>query len=267
MKRFGIVAEEGHSLTPLILDALVNGPMGRAAITATVRPKVSKRVQAWMDKVWSIVRIPVAEGRLCYGSGEGNEVTLIRTDHWLKKQQPIAEDTARMELLRRYLRAYGPATLADFAHWAGLPAPQARPLRAALGDELCEVSLDGRQCLLPRDDLRFLREVSPGKGSVSLLPHFDPYLLAHRDKDHLLSLQHYKRVYRNQGWISPVVLVDGTIAGIWSYKTKGDKLLLSIEPFGKFTRAVRVRIGQEAEELARFFSLVAEISFAQTGTT
>ena len=38
----------------------------------------------------------------------------------------------------------------------------------------------------------------------------DPYLLAHRDKDHLLSAEHYKRVYRNQGWISPVVLIDGS---------------------------------------------------------
>lgn len=262
MSRFGIDAEEGHSLTPLILDAVSQGPLGRAAITAAVRPKVSKRVQAWMAKVWSIVRIPVAEGLLCYGSGEGSEVTLIRTDHWLKKQQLIPEETARVELLRKYLRAYGPATLHDFAHWAGLPAPQVRPLREALGEELCEVSLDGRQCLLFRDDLGLFGKASSTEGSVRLLPHFDPYLLAHREKDHLLDSRHYKRVYRNQGWISPVVLVDGAVAGIWSYKTKGRKLLVNIEPFGKLTRAVRAKIAQEAEELARYFSLIAEISVA-----
>jgi Winged helix DNA-binding domain len=262
MKRCGIGAEEGHSLTPLILDALSQGPLGRAAVTAAVRPKVSKRVQAWMEKVWSITRIPVAEGLVCYGPGEGNEVTLILSKGWLKSQKPLAEEAARMELLRKYLRAYGPATLTDFGHWAGLPAPQVRPLREALGEELCEVDLDGRPCLLLRDDLRFLRECSTIDTPVRLLPHFDPYLLAHREKDHLLASRHYKRVYRNQGWISPVLLVDGAVGAVWSYRKTSKTLQVVIEPFGKLARPVRAAIAQEAEGLAGFFNSNLEIVFA-----
>jgi hypothetical protein len=261
MKRCGIGAEEGHSLTPLILDALSDGPAGRAAITAAVRPKVSKRVQSWMDKVWSITRIPVAEGLVCYGPGEGNQVTLILSNGWLRAEQLIAEEAARMELLRRYLGAYGPATLADFAHWAGLPSPQVRPLREGLGEELCEVYLDGRPCLLLRDDLRFLGECSALKTQVRLLPHFDPYLLAHREKDHLLAPRHYKRVYRNQGWISPVVLLDGEIAAVWSYQKKSKNLYVTVEPFDRVPRAVRAAIAQEAESLAGFFNSKLEIVF------
>jgi len=263
MSRFGIAREEGHSLTPLILDAVSQGPLGRAAITAAVRRKVSKRIQSWMDRVWSIVRIPMAEGLLCYGPGEGNEVTLIRTDHWLGKQQPLAEETARMKLFRKYLGAYGPATLADFAHWAGLPAPQVRPLRAALGEELCEVSVDRRPCLLLQKDLSFLGEASRSPCPARLLPHFDPFLLAHREKDHLLASRYYKRVYRNQGWISPVVLVDGSIAGTWSHKTSARRLEVSIEPFAQIPRAVRADIAAEAESLSEFFGVELErITFA-----
>ena len=264
MKRFNIDAEEGHSLTPLILDALSPGPLNRTAITAAVRPKVSQRVRAWMSKVWSITRIPVAEGLLCYGSGEGNEITLIRTDQWIKKSKPVADETARAELLRRYLRAYGPATIRDFAHWAGLPAPQVRPLREALGQELCEVSVDGRECLLLRDDLSAIADIASPGSCVRLLPHFDPYLLAHREKDHLLPARHYKKVYRNQGWISPVVLLDGEVAATWVYKLKGKKLQVVTQPLRKLGRAVREEIASESARLAEYFSRELEIKFEKS---
>lgn len=261
MKRFNIDAGEGHSLTPLILDALSQGPLNRTAITAAVRPKVSQRVRAWMSKVWSITRIPVAEGLLCYGSGEGNEIALIRTDHWIKKSKPVADETARAELLRRYLRAYGPATIKDFAHWAGLPAPQVRPLREALGQALCEVSVDGRECLLLRDDLPAIADIASPGGCVRLLPHFDPYLLAHREKDHLLPARHYKKVYRNQGWISSVVLLDGKVAATWAYKLKGTKLQIVVQPFASLGRAVREEICLESARLAEYFARELEIKF------
>ena len=60
--------------------------------------------------------------------------------------------------------------------------------------------------------------------SVHLLPYFDVYLLAHGFKEHFLKPQFYKRVYRNQGSISPVVLINGEIAGVWSTSCR-EKLL------------------------------------------
>jgi hypothetical protein len=255
MARCGVTRQEADALTELIMEIMAAGPRTRAEITAAVRPKVSKRVRAWMDKVWSITRIPVAEGLLCYGCGEGNEVQLVRTDHWLTKlkARPVDEAEARCVLVRKYLRAYGPATLNDFAHWSGIPITQIRPLRAHLGKDLAELELEGETCLLLREDLEVLRETTRLSPSVRLLPHLDPYLLAHRAKDHLLESQHYKRVYRNQGWISPVLLVDGRIAGTWSHKSQGSKVQVRIEPFVRLARATRDAVVQEAESLAGFF--------------
>jgi hypothetical protein len=254
MARCGVTREEADALTELIMEIMAAGPRTRAEITAAVRPRVSKRVRAWMDKVWSIVRIPVAEGLLCYGSGEGNEVQLVRTDQWLTKlkARPIQEAEAQCVLLRKYLRAYGPATLNDFAHWSGLPVAQVRPLQAFLAEELAEVKMEGEICLLLREDLDLLKSAAGSGSSIRLLPHFDPYLLAHREKEHLLEDKHYKRVYRNQGWISPVLLVDGMIAGIWSHKLQGRRLQVRIEPFTKLARATRDAIAREAESLASF---------------
>ena len=251
MSRCGIDREEGEALTRLIVESLASGPCRQPAIRAAVRPKVSKRVRWWMDRVWSILRIPIAEGLICYGPGEGNEATFIRTDQWMTLEpRTISEEQARVQLLRSYLGAYGPATIRDFAHWAGMPAGEVRPLPALLARELAEI--DTRACLLLHKDVDYLRAQTGKAISVRLLPHFDPYLLAHREKDHLISARHYKRVYRNQGWISPVVLVDGAIAGVWNHKLQGKNVSVEVELFEKLPKVGRARVEQEAESLARF---------------
>lgn len=262
MAKFGITRQEADALTVLIMEALSAGPLGRAAIQAAVRPKVSKRVRAWMERVWSIMRIPVAEGLICYGRGDTSEVSFICADRWLPKlkSKPISESDAQCVLFRKYLRAYGPATPADFSHWAGIPMPQAKSVYATVKPEVEEVPGDKTDCCLLREDIELLRE-SAGEACIRLLPSFDSYLLAHREKDHLLTAKHYKLVYRNQGWISAVVLIDGAIAGVWSYKLQNKNLLVEIKPFGKFSRAGRAAVNKEAERLAVFFDRELDCRF------
>lgn len=264
MERCGITHDESAALVPLIMKTLSAGPLSRPAIAAAIRPKASKRVRFWMENSWSLVRLPVAEGLVCYGRGEGNAIVFIRTDHWLPKLKldlmPATE--AQCTLLRKYLRAYGPATLNDFSHWAGIPMQEVRPLRALLEPKLTEIPGDKKNCLLLREDVAALNRSPAPEASIRLLPNFDSYLLAHREKDHLLSAKHYKRVYRNQGWISPVVLVDGVIAGVWSHKLQGKRLLVNIEPFGKLSKAERAGIEREAESLAAYFQSGLELKLA-----
>jgi hypothetical protein len=168
---------------------------------------------------------------------------------------------AQCAIFRKYLRAYGPATLHDFSHWAGIPMQEVKPLRALLDAELAEIAGDKKNSFLLREDVEVLNSSPAVKGSIRLLPNFDSYLLAHREKDHLLSAKHYKRVYRNQGWISPVVLIDGAVAGVWSYKPQGKRLSVEIEPFGKLSKTERAGIDHEAQGLASFFESDLELRF------
>jgi uncharacterized protein YcaQ len=257
MARFKITRDEADALSELILDALKAGPAPRAAITAAVRPRVSKRVRAWMDKVFSIVRLPVFEGRVCYGPGEGNETTLVCTEQWLPAQEPVEEVQAQAELLRRYLRAYGPAALRDFAHWSGISMAAVKALRPLVDAEVVEY--DG--LLFLRKDIKALQDASIEMNSVHLLPYFDVYLLAHRFKEHFLKPQFYKRVYRNQGWISPVVLINGEIAGVWSYKLSRQTTDVAIELFAQIPRSVRAQIEVRAQALASLFQRALSLSF------
>jgi hypothetical protein len=264
MARCNIAREEGEALTPLIMEALSSGPLGRAAIAAALRPKVSKRVRTWMEKVWSHVRVPVAEGLVCYGAGEGSEVSFIRVDHWLPHltTKAISGPAAQCALFRKYLGAYAPATLTDFSHWSGIPMQEVKALRSLVEPGLVQVPGDRNNSFLLGEDVAVLNDSSRSEPSIRLLPSFDSYLLAHREKDHLLEAKHYKRVYRNQGWISPVVLIDGAVAGVWSYKLRSKNLLVSIEPFGKLSRNARTGVKREAEHLAHFFGSELQFEFA-----
>jgi enamine deaminase RidA (YjgF/YER057c/UK114 family) len=66
--------------------------------------------------------------------------------------------------------------------------------------------------------------------------------------------------YRPQGWLSPVVLVDGRMEGVWRHERRGDRLSVGIEPFARQPDWVRRAAEEEAEQLARFVGSELELS-------
>ncbi len=261
MAKCGISLRESDKLTADILEAIDAGCVTRSALRAAMLARAGKKMRKWMELVWSIVRVPVSEGLICYGPDQGNEVTFIRTDQWVGKQKPVTELNAQCILFRKYLAAYGPATVRDFRHWSGISMKDCKAVHDCIRDDLMEVKVDGATCSVLRRDYKEFSESALSKGNIKLLPHFDPYLLAHAEKEHLLANIHYKRVYRNQGWISPVILIDGKVIGVWSYKMQGRTLLIQIEPFAKLSRAIRGAIEQEAAALGVFFDRPHTIEF------
>jgi hypothetical protein len=85
---------------------------------------------------------------------------------------------------------------------------------------------------------------------------------AARDAAALLDPAEKKRVYRNQGWISPVLLVNGRMDGVWKHERKGKRLTVTIEPFGKLPKWARKEAEAEAERLAEFLGGELDVSWA-----
>ena len=101
---------------------------------------------------------------------------------------------------------------------------------------------------------------------MRLLPAFDQYVVAATlQAGHFLPGDFRDRIYRPQGWLSPVLLVDGVMAGVWRHERKGRRLRSTVEPFGKVSRAVRGAAEAEAERLAAY--LGGELSFTAGGAT
>jgi uncharacterized protein YcaQ len=261
--KVGVTPEEFADLNAHVLEALRDGPLTQPEIRKRVQPRASKRMKAWMSRVWSILRTPIAEGLICYGPARGAQVTFARTDHWLHRHlKKINARAAQQTLLMRYLAAYGPGTPRDFAKWSGIRMPEIRESWEAVKDQLAEVNVEGEPAWLPRKSFKKLCAAAFSEPVVRLLPSFDPFLLAHAAKDHLVHPTHYKRVYGKQWWISPVILIDGRVAGIWSHKRKGGNLLLAVEPFEKFPKKIQALVEEEAASLARFLDSSLQLKFS-----
>jgi hypothetical protein len=88
---------------------------------------------------------------------------------------------------------------------------------------------------------------------VRLLPAFDQWVVcASRRVPAQLDPKYRQRIYRLQGWVSPVLLVNGHMAGVWKHEHKGRTVSVEIEPFAKLARWTRTHIAAEAERLATF---------------
>jgi hypothetical protein len=202
--------------------------------------------------VVDLLHLTAARGVVCYGMPRDGEPTFVRADAYVPGFRDVAQDVAETLLLRRYLDAFGPASVEDYATWTGVTLRDARAIWARLDDELAAIDVDGVEATLLRsalDDLACARIELP---HIRLLPYFDSYLLGHRERNHLVSDEYRSRVSRAQGWIAPVVLVDGRVVGVWQHARKGGRLVVRVSPFGQVTRPVAAGIRAEVDDLQRF---------------
>ena len=258
--KFGVTQKEVDKMNEAVVDALGAGPMAQRELTEQIKSMAGQKVRTWMERVWSIFRPAIVEGLICYGPNRGQEVTFVRVDQWLPKQREVSEEEAKQVLLRRYLSAYGPATVRDFSRWTGISMKEARAIWESLCEETVEVSVEDKKASILRKDHEQLTNSALRESTLCLLPSFDPYMLGHVEKDHLVNPSCYKRVYRNQGWISPVVLLSGRVIGVWSYTRGGGGLSLEVALFDKLSKTVQARIKQEAESLGLFLEKASKLT-------
>jgi hypothetical protein len=76
--------------------------------------------------------------------------------------------------------------------------------------------------------------------------------VAERDAEAVLPAARRERVYRPQGWLSPVLLAGGRIARVWEHERKGRRIEVTVEPFGRVDADVKAGAETEAERLAGF---------------
>ena len=205
--------------------------------------------------VVELLHLVSARGVVCYGLSRGNEPTFVRADAWIPKWRDVSNDKAEGLLLRKYLRAFGPATAADFALWTGMTLTEARAIWAREQASLATVQVQGWEAAILRTDLEELAQARLERPTVRLLPYFDTFLLGHREREHLAPAQHRPKIYRPQGWIAPTVLVDGRVAGVWQHTQEGNLLRVKVTPFEPISRRAIAGVKDEARHLGRFLNV------------
>lgn len=201
---------------------------------------------------WLRRRMPLAHAPTGDPWSFGRRPLLAEADAWLPSGT-WADDAAAVEyLVRHYLAAFGPASLADIAQWSGLTVTWLRPgvdAIEAAGELRRYRSEAGRQLVdlagapLPDEDV---------PAPPRLLPMWDSTVLAFADRTRIVSDPDRARIIARNGDTLPVMLVDGVVAGRWWTVAEGERTRIELEPFRRLAPRDRRALEAHGDRLARF---------------
>jgi hypothetical protein len=202
------------------------------------------------------------QGLLCSGAPRGKQATWALLGRRAPRSgAALTRDEALAELARRYFRSRGPATAADFAWWSGLAPTDARAglaaVRSELTSQLTSQSIAGVTYWRGRQS----PDVPPAAlADAYLLPAFDEYLVAYRDRTAVLSPLDARRINAGGGLLAPSVVVGGRVVGTWRRTLGRGVVTIALSLFGKPTPRERARIETAAERYGAFLGLQTKIA-------
>lgn len=187
------------------------------------------------------------DGLICSGPRRGKQFTYRLL---VERGLDLSGDAALGELARRYFVSRGPATVADLAWWGGLPLGQAkRGLEVVRGELRYEV-VEGQEYLFGADGF-----AGAAAAPVLLLPAWDEYTVAYKDRSHFLHADH---VGRSSYGLKPVVVVDGRVVGVWRRVLERERVIVEVSAFRDLSKAVVRGVGMAAKGYGKFLGREVE---------
>lgn len=191
------------------------------------------------------------DGFICFGAREGKQQTFALLDEWAPNAKRMSRDESLAEIAKRYFTSRGPATLQDFAWWSGLMMADANAALEMARPSLAQESFNGQLYWLASSTVTRPVTKDPSL-SVYLLPAFDEYTVAYKDRSAVLDPAHTKQTNSGNGILSPVIIVDGQVVGTWKRTLRKDSLAISQTPFAKLKRAETLAIAEAATRYGNF---------------
>ena len=216
-------------------------------------PELARKLSFGAGRKWAgtvgvstrVLFLLATEGRILRarprGSWLSSQYRWAPAAAWLERGLGTLDPAAaRVELVRRWLAAFGPGTMADVTWWTGWSVRQAQAAVAAAG--AVEVELDEGAGFVASDDLEPVPERSHW---VALLPALDATVMGWKERAWYLG-NHQAQLFDRNGNAGPTVWVDGRIAGGWAQRNDGSVMVELLEPV---PAEARERIAAEAAQV------------------
>jgi DNA glycosylase AlkZ-like len=186
------------------------------------------------------------DGLICSGPRAGKEFTYALLEERVPKSQALTRDESLRELTRRYFTSRGPATLQDFVWWSGLTTADARSGIEMAGSDLSHDMIDGSVCWLPSPR----RAVRRTAGAAHLLPVYDEYLVAYKDRSAVVDSRDGKP--GTNTLFGSTIVVNGRVAGTWKSTRSEHETLVTLSAFAPLTGRVRRAVDDAARRYGTF---------------
>ncbi len=231
------VAKSGRALERSLSDA----ERSRHELAAALE-RVGIRITP--ERLSHLLAIAELQGRICSGPLRGGRITYALMDRRVPAAAPLPREEALALLAERYFRSHGPAALADFCWWSGLTAGDAKAAVAAAGSTLSQGS-PAAGAYRHSGGPRRARLLQP---AAWLLPNFDEYLVAYRDRSAVLG----RVPIDPRDALGSTVILDGRAVGTWRALRGKDSAIVSIAPWRRLSGDERDRIAPAAARYGAF---------------
>ncbi|MGL4609840.1 MAG: winged helix DNA-binding domain-containing protein [Trueperaceae bacterium] len=193
------------------------------------------------------------EGLLCFGARHGKQPTFVLLEEWLPSAKFLERDEAIAELTKRYFSSHGPATLQDFAWWSGLTMTEAKEGLEDVKTELHQKEVEGQTYWFTEDG------VTVNSEKAYLLPFFDEFLVAYKDRTAALEPSHTKQVNAGGGLLNPTIVLNGQVIGTWKRTLKKAEVIIHLSPFARLEDSQLEKITRAAQGYAEFIGKAARV--------
>jgi len=194
------------------------------------------------------------DGLICSGPKVKNQFTYALLEERVRHTKILQRDESLAKLSLRYFASHGPATLRDFVWWSGLTLADAKIGISLAQRQLTKTVLED-QVYWTANDVGVAQRRSR---SARLLPAFDEYLVAYKDRKAIIKENHPSGVDNNM--LGPSIIIDGKLAGTWKRTTDNQQTTLALKPFVRLTATEKLAVAKEVERYARFIEMEVRLA-------
>jgi len=189
------------------------------------------------------------DGIVCSGPRVGKQFTYALLEERVPPTRKLSRDEALATLTQRYFMSHGPATVQDFIWWSGLTVADAREGIALVKSELAEEVVNDKAYWTSRRApvARIAADLS-----AHLLPAFDEYNVAYKDREPVLDGE---SGMTTSGMLGPSLSINGKIAGTWKSATENRRLTINMSVARVLKKPEKLAIARAAERYATFLGL------------
>ena len=194
------------------------------------------------------------DGLLCFAARQGKQQTFALLEEWVPPARALERDEALAELAGRYFTSHGPATVQDFTWWSGLTVADAKAGIELAGPGLEREIIDGQDYWLSAAEPAAGPNASPASPAAWLLPPFDEYTVAYKDRSAVHDPARGGLMSIN-GIFYPLIVLDGRVAGTWKRAFKKGTVEITLSPFASLKKKERQAVAAAAERYGAFLGM------------
>lgn len=232
---------------------------GKHLTRSELEPVYEKaRIPAQGQRLGHLLMHAELDAVICSGPRKGKQFTYALLEERVPPAKVWVREQSLAELVTRYFRTRGPATLHDFAWWSGLTVAEAREGMEIVKSAFVSEAVDGQTY--------WFADSGPITGdtpiSAYLLPNYDEFFIGFKDRSAIGKVVENAGIRKDDAaLLSNIVILNGQVVGGWKRTLKQDSVLVEASLLTRLTVQQEKALLRAAENLGSFLQL--PVSFMQ----